>query len=329
MSEQHIQKLNLKALNTDISTDVETPPIITAPIQDTPNTPIEVIEKKEKWPEEWKVILEKTVEAVVKPAMMSFASIRKDVEKSPPVEEAEKTTDEISGEQTLTWQPIEDKPTIIKEPIEVEIKRKAVIEKSETTEEKTIIKNDTNIQKNEIEEVKKEPEQTPEETEAILHSAEDTITKKVGKKWGFWIFKRKNNKKAALNKKEEEEKVPEEVDFKNYESHFKKESSNFLSKFQKFKYTPKTRVWLVLGLISISTFTIWALMILVPDKHSPEIYKASIIQILGKEKTITIPPVKEIPIILIQEETIEQQKIRKQEESKEKLRQHLLNKYVR
>jgi hypothetical protein len=43
-------------------------------------------------------------------------------------------------------------------------------------------------------------------------------------------------------KEEEKQEEQKEVKFANYESHFTKESSIFLNKFQKFKYTAKTRI---------------------------------------------------------------------------------------
>jgi len=155
----------------------------------------------------------------------------------------------------------------------------------------------------------------------------------------------------------QEPKVKEEIHFSNYESHFKKESVNFLKRFQKFKYTPNTRVWMVLWLITITIICISALMVFFPERHSVEIYKASILEIAWKweitpTQTPNIAPEnnvqqeEEIKIeddiniedegevdnisetlppedILVEEST----NIWKQEESKERLRQHLLNKY--
>ncbi len=155
-----------------------------------------------------------------------------------------------------------------------------------------------------------------------------------------------NNDTLALEDESQEhevgiiETVKEKIHFENYESHFKQESSNFLKKFQKFKYTPKTRIWLIIGLISITCIIIWGLMIFMPDKHSPAIYKASIVQILWNTPediweidTIKIP--KNTDIVPINKE-IQEEKIweknrpntqEKKERSKEKLREHLLNKY--
>ena len=74
-----------------------------------------------------------------------------------------------------------------------------------------------------------------------------------------------------------------------------------------------------------------------PNKHSPEIYKASIMQILWKErKIITILPTEsesEVLAQIIEEEFVEEEiveeipTITKKEKSKEKLRQHLLDRY--
>jgi hypothetical protein len=82
-------------------------------------------------------------------------------------------------------------------------------------------------------------------------------------------------------------------------------------------------------------------MVSMPDKHSPDIYKASIMQILTKEEKVTsITPIPE-PIIQepieeiitkpieepIEEEIIEKVTISKEEQSKAKLKEFLLNKY--
>lgn len=189
----------------------------------------------------------------------------------------------------------------------------------------------------------------------------EKLSKEKSKKKLFSFFKRKkksppesnNNALLPENKntllQEKEEKKGKEIHFSNYESHFKKESSNFLKRFQKFKYTPSTRVGLVLSLIAFTVICISSLMIFFPEKHSLSIYKASIIQLTTQWEEI---PIQEIPkqnisqepveVIQEEEETIpwdisnweaidplawEDSNIWKEEESKERLRQHLLNKY--
>jgi hypothetical protein len=108
-----------------------------------------------------------------------------------------------------------------------------------------------------------------------------------------------------------------------------------LNKFQKFKYTAKTRIWFIFSLVFLTVAIIGGLMMAMPDKHSPEIYKASVLQILWKAPVIEVPveditPIIETPQEIV-EPIIEKVKIKPeasvQEKSKQRLRQHLLNKY--
>ena len=69
------------------------------------------------------------------------------------------------------------------------------------------------------------------------------------------------------------------VQFQNYESWFKKQSVNVIKRIQNFRYTPKTRTGLLIGLIGISCFIIWSLMLIFPEKHSFSIYKTSILEL--------------------------------------------------
>ncbi|MCH8519053.1 hypothetical protein LAT59_04815 [Candidatus Gracilibacteria bacterium] len=85
-----------------------------------------------------------------------------------------------------------------------------------------------------------------------------------------------NNKKAK--------KQDEKIEFKNYRSNFKDESDNLLKKIRKFRYTPKTRVGFVLSLIMITSISIGLLMVFFPEKHSLEIYKASILDIYTSDR---------------------------------------------
>ena len=204
-------------------------------------------------------------------------------------------------------------------------------------------KTDKEISKNTAENFPKKVEE--ENAQAVLSDAQVAVLKKEvkeeKKKGGIFAFFRRKKKillDASVKKEKEAEKQEEEkVSFTNYESHFAKESSNFLNKFRNFKYTPKTRVWFVLTLISLTVFTIWWLMVTMPDKHSPKIYKASLIEMFRaqEEKIVVIP--QEIPIeggSPNEESEEEKEELRKQEEliqeeekRKEKLRQHLLDKY--
>jgi hypothetical protein len=275
------------------------------------------IEKKDKWSvewnnnwefeakQEWEVISEPIEKASITSAKMSFASIRKDVEETP----IEIKDASIEVKKDITAENAETEETPILDITEsTPEKRNENIKKNEVEETEKKDKWSVEWNNNWEVEAKQEWEKSPEEWEVILDPAEDENNKKGKKEWVFWFFKRKKEwvfwffkrkkkketdkeNKTLTQEQEEEKKALEEVDFTNYESHFKKESSNFLSKFQKFKYTPKTRIWFTLSLICLTVFSIWALMIFLPNKHSPEIYKASIMQILtGKEKTLTVSP---------------------------------------
>ena len=155
--------------------------------------------------------------------------------------------------------------------------------------------------------------------------------------------------KEEKNKKTESAPV-EKIEFKNYESKFKKKSTNVLKRIQDFRYAPKTRKWLLLGLVGVTTCIIAGLMILLPEKHSVDIYKASILEIyqeMKNEKNINSdtstpsttndlpvrPTVEDNPInIPVENESedndiITEEEIEKKEERKEKIKQHILEKY--
>lgn len=141
--------------------------------------------------------------------------------------------------------------------------------------------------------------------------------------------------------------VKESIKFDNYESWFKKQSGNLIKKIQNFRYTPKTRVGLLIALIALCVSTIASLMIFVPEKHSFEVYKASILDMVQNEPALPSPPPDVTNIIptntpLIGEDTwaITPEEIPEDtsldttdthsgnsQDKKEILRQHLLKKY--
>ncbi len=206
-----------------------------------------------------------------------------------------------------------------------------------------------------------------EKTKAILRDKEEKKSEK--KKWFFSKFKRNKKEKNELtsesalthesqalqstkeitptqSNEESAPKVVEKIHFSNYESHFKKESTNFLKRFQNFKYAPNTRVGMILWLIGLTVMIITTLMVFFPEKHSFQVYKASILELTWNSSNqwvinpVTNPPITEVlppeietptiedPIIEDPlENTPEDSGLSSQEESKEKLRQHLLNKY--
>lgn len=196
------------------------------------------------------------------------------------------------------------------------------------------------------------------------HLEEEKLDNPQKKK--FWIkfpaFLSKKKQKIQEDSKTSEtqemivkkdDSQPKEIHFNNYESSFKKSSNNILKRIQNFKYAPKTRVGLLISLVSITVIFIASLMVLFPEKHSLAIYKASILSITGNsQEDPDFPDSSNIPEQLpppkkpenVEEDTEEfpdwsgtwntleseeQENIRKRNEKikEEILRNHLLKKY--
>lgn len=196
------------------------------------------------------------------------------------------------------------------------------------------------------------------------HLEEEKLDSPQKKK--FWIkfpaFLSKKKQKIGEDSKTSEtqemivkkdDSQPKEIHFNNYESSFKKSSNNILKRIQNFKYAPKTRVGLLISLVSITVIFIASLMVLFPEKHSLAIYKASILSITGNsQEDPDLPDSSNIPEQLpppkkpenVEEDTEEfpdwsgtwntleseeQENIRKRNEKikEEILRNHLLKKY--
>lgn len=196
------------------------------------------------------------------------------------------------------------------------------------------------------------------------HLEEEKLDSPQKKK--FWIkfpaFLSKKKQKIQEDSKTSEtqemivkkdDSQPKEIHFNNYESSFKKSSNNILKRIQNFKYAPKTRVGLLISLVSITVIFIASLMVLFPEKHSLAIYKASILSITGNsQEDPDLPDSSNIPEQLpppkkpenVEEDTEEfpdwsgtwntleseeQENIRKRNEKikEEILRNHFLKKY--
>lgn len=132
------------------------------------------------------------------------------------------------------------------------------------------------------------------------HLEEEKLDNPQKKK--FWIkfpaFLSKKKQKIQEDSKTSEtqemivkkdDSQPKEIHFNNYESSFKKSSNNVLKRIQNFKYAPKTRVGLLLTLVSFTALLIVWLMILFPEKHSFAIYKASLLDIVGNSQENSEP----------------------------------------
>lgn len=86
----------------------------------------------------------------------------------------------------------------------------------------------------------------------------------------------------------EETNEAEEVHFQNYESSFKDQSTKVIERIRNFRYTPKTRKWLVLSLIVFITCFISGIMVFIPN-HPLNEYKANLLEtyneMRGKQDT--------------------------------------------
>lgn len=290
---------------------------------------------------------------------ISFADIKKQIEnKSTPSISKEKEQEEEWEEKEILWD------TAIKtsswEDIKIE-NSEASTQDSESNTDKTISNIQDIVHNNVWENIVELKEDSGTNESEQIESSEAIVEIKkeewIEKKSSFFSkFKRKKteninkeSKNLAENisqtdEKSSDEKIntqaPEKIHFSNYESHFKKESTNFLKKFQNFKYTPSTRVGMILWLITFTTISIATLMIVFPEKHSIDIYKASLLEVAWKnsqqpeiespDDSILNPTNENIQIIEEENINIPQENINSinlQEDSKEKLRQHLLNKY--
>jgi len=166
-------------------------------------------------------------------------------------------------------------------------------------------------------ESKQEPTPT-NDTEVNMQEKESSQTQKT---------------KNPLAQDEESEEKKGKI-FWNYESHFEKKSQSFIDAIRNFKTSPKTRIWLVIFLITITFTGIMGLMYIAPEKHGLQAYKWSIMQIYNvfmredspttqSPPTQVITPIQE-PALPVKEEVIEQQII---EEKKKKVKDFLLENY--
>lgn len=160
----------------------------------------------------------------------------------------------------------------------------------------------------------------------------ETIETKRNKKGGFNFFKRKKKNVPIVDTKKED---TTEVHFDNYTSSFENQSKNLLKHVQHFRYAPKTRKWLVLVLISITICITAGAVIIAPEKHNYNNYKASLLDIIfpkAEKTTLSLPQVNtELPSIEdkveISEPEVIEPKQSEEEKRKEKIRNHILERY--
>lgn len=202
------------------------------------------------------------------------------------------------------------------------------------------------IWQEELEKKRKEKERNTPEWKAILAEKQKIKAEED-------LVKNNALEQGLADEATEKEKKWEIVHFKNYESDFQKKSQTIINRIRKFRYTPKTRLSLILSLVVLTSFSIGLLMIFFPERHSLSIYKASILEIYNqtaKPKSLEVSYENEetntslsqddwgdtkIEEIITNEgnnapsteEDIEEQKIKKGELQKERLRNYLVWKY--
>jgi len=343
MLDQEKIKLNLKALNPKVTQDIWKNDLTQKPnstedscenMETSTPTTQENIQEISQIRKEWN---KETIKQKI-----SFADIKKQID--------EKNEPEIGENKIPETVPSQDQGETIDSINNIAsdtIKEEQVITATISESEKKDTVKLKNEQKTKESLVKQEEDNT-----ATTQKKISLFSKFWRKKWNI---QEKNtviqgntwdNENTPVGKiQEEKPKEIEKVHFSNYESHFKKESTHFLKKIQNFKYTPNTRIWLVLGLIGITVFTVASLMIFIPEKHSLEIYKASILNItwinnpqeaIVATKINTTQENTEEKIKLEENNTrtedievvlSDRNETTQKEASKEKLREHLIRRY--
>lgn len=142
---------------------------------------------------------------------------------------------------------------------------------------------------------------------------------------------------SQKNQQDKITKRREDIKFKNYESSFEKEKNKIFEKIRNFKYAPKTRIGFIISLMGVTFWTLWFLMILNPEKNSLEVYKASLMDIYQWRSTrleVDLENDEKDPRENWEESNQKQELLEEKEEAekrevkKERLRQHLLEKYT-
>ena len=109
-----------------------------------------------------------------------------------------------------------------------------------------------------------------------IHGKNNLVSENQKNNLGVWDTSQGTDEAGKNLKWETKE---EQIKFKNYKSKFKDESDNLLKHLRRFNYTPKSRIGFLISIITITSLWIWLLMTLFPEKHSLEIYTASLLDI--------------------------------------------------
>lgn len=91
-------------------------------------------------------------------------------------------------------------------------------------------------------------------------------------------------KKINDNKNSHSINIQKNELFKNYNSDFQKNEKNILQRIRNLRFIPRTRIWLLISLISFTILSITLLFIIDPKHNSLSVYKTNIITIIWKNK---------------------------------------------
>lgn len=116
-------------------------------------------------------------------------------------------------------------------------------------------------------------------TEEIIESRGETEWNDAWEEIAIEEIKNQNKQEKEIWEQKNRKENKKEIKFTNYRSHFKEESDNIIQKIQKFRYGPKTRLWFIFGIISLTAMTVLSLMHFFPERHSIDIYKTSILDL--------------------------------------------------
>lgn len=175
------------------------------------------------------------------------------------------------------------------------------------------------------------PEKIKKEIQVKDKNPEEKPISAISKVW-------ENSQESKPKNTSDDKKAPEEkIEFANYTSHFEKESKNVFKSIQNFSYAPKTRMWLIVTLLWCTILCISSLMLLFPEKHSLDIYKTSILYIYEQrtekaeednDLSSSSQDINITPEIETQPEpTSEEDPFDIEKHRKEKLQDHLFQKY--
>lgn len=191
------------------------------------------------------------------------------------------TEKEIPTSQAITSEALEEETKDNK--IEASIEKEVTIEKQEIKPE---LQESINEEKNE-----KSPLKSTKINLMWIKSLDNTsdLIKKVEAS--------KSEEEKTENVKTNDKEANKEI-FSQYKSDFVKNKETIIDGIKKLKNIPKTRIWLVVLLVLISSIWIWSLFIINPEIHSIENYKTSILEIFKEPKSDIEKPIKveETPI---------------------------------